>query len=71
MAAIPGNSGFELARVLGMLPGGEDYNLLELKEISLSELVYNNNFYYTRSSSKGILHLICDHFSSIRGDEVA
>jgi hypothetical protein len=52
-----------------MLPGREHFNLLELKEISLSELVYDDNFYYTRSSSEGILHLICDHFSSIGGDE--
>lgn len=69
MTIIPSNSEFELAGVLGMFFGGENLDLFELKEIFFLELVYNNNFYYTRSFSEGILYLICDHFSSIRRDK--
>jgi hypothetical protein len=54
-----------------MLSGGENLNLLELREISLTELVYNNNFYYTRLFLEGIPHLVYDYFSSIRGDKAA
>ena len=63
-----GNSAFELAEVLQLLPGQSNTARWKLQELDLRTLVYDEISYYCRISLEPLIRLIIDHFTSVRAE---
>ncbi|KAE9366390.1 hypothetical protein N431DRAFT_472934 [Stipitochalara longipes BDJ] len=61
-----GNSAFELAEVLQLLPGQLNTARLKLQQLNLRTLVYDETSYYCRISLDPLIQLIIHHFTSVR-----
>jgi hypothetical protein len=61
-----GSSAFELASVLQLLPGQGRASSLIAETVSLQELLYDDDTYYSRCSHNDILRFVTQHFVSIR-----
>ena len=64
-ALYTGNSAFELADLLQLLPGQQQSDLLIVQEVNVAELIHDENTYYCKISQEGILRLICANFVSV------
>jgi hypothetical protein len=59
---------FKLGLGLKSFPNQENHGIIEFEEISLQDLVHDDDVYYCKISRKGLLHHITRHFSQITED---
>ena len=60
-----GNSVFELANLLQLLPGQSNNHLIHVERVALAQLVVDDQGYYARVSQEGVVRLACQYFHSV------